>query len=119
MTEWIVIIVGCIQFIFFIGMYFQKAQAKGAKVENHDVKLSDFEEKFDKVAAKVNLIENESTSHKENIHRMRNDLNSFIALTNQRFEKSEKNQGVQLMLMSQICEKLGVNTEMAKFLMVD
>ena len=40
-----------------------------------------------------------------------------MSTTNQRFEKIDKNQSIQLMLLSQLCEKQGVNTEMAKYLM--
>ena len=111
------IAVGFVQFVFFIGMLSQKLKSKGEKVETHDTRLTDFENKVDKIAGQVNLIENESTSHKENIHRMRNDLNSFIALTNQRFERIDKNQTVQMMLLFELCQKQGINTKMAESLM--
>jgi len=116
MNEWIGEI---ILFIFIIGREYQMNKSKNKKVETHDDLFKDFGDKFDKMSAKVNLIESESSSHKENIHKMRNDLNLFMASTNGRFERSEKNQSVQLMLMSQLCEKQGINTEMAKFLMIE
>jgi uncharacterized FlaG/YvyC family protein len=123
MAEWVVIGVGFIQFVFFIGVFYEKMKSKGNtvenKVENHDGLLKELSNQVSKVATKVNLIESESNSNKESLHKMRNDMNNFMASTNLRFERSEKNQSVQLMLMSQICEKLGVNTEMAKFLMVE
>lgn len=117
MAEWVVIGVGFIQFVFFIGMFYQNSKIKGDKVETHDTKFTDFEDKFDKMAAKVNLIESESTSHKENIHRMRNDLNVFTSSTNQKFERIDKNQTVQMMLLFELCQKQGINTTMAEALM--
>lgn len=117
MTEWIVIGVGFIQFVFFIGMYFQKIHAKGTKVDTHDTKFSDFEDKFDTMATEVNSIKAESNSHKENISKVRQELNLFTASTNQRLEKFDKNQTVQMMLLFELCQKQGINTTMAEALM--
>lgn len=115
------IISGIIIAIFGAGKFFERFNNKNKTVDNkvdtHDEKINDLSTKVDKMSAQVNLIESESNSNKENLHKMRNDMNGFMTSTNLRFERSEKNQSVQLMLMSQICEKLGVNTEMAKFLM--
>ena len=115
------IISGIIITIFGAGKFFERFVNKNKTVDNkvdtHDEKINDLSTKVDKMSAQVNLIESESNSNKENLHKMRNDMNGFMTSTNLRFERSEKNQSVQLMLMSQICEKLGVNTEMAKFLM--
>lgn len=117
------IISGIIITVFGAGKVFERFTNKNKTVDNkvdtHDEKINHLSIKVDKMSAQVNLIESESNSNKENLHKMRNDMNGFMTSTNIRFERSEKNQSVQLMLMSQICEKLGINTEMAKFLMVE
>jgi len=114
MQEWIGEIVLT---IFIAGREYQNYRAKNNKVDTHDDKISAFGASLDKIAAKVNLVESESNSHKENIHKLSSTLNVFMSTTNQRFEKIDKNQSIQLMLLSQLCEKQGINTEMAKFLM--
>lgn len=121
LSDWWSLISSIILLVFISGKFYERFVAKNKTVDNkvdtHDDKINDLSNKVDKMSAKVTLIESESFSHKENIHKMRNDLNHFMSSTNGRFERSEKNQSVQLMLMSQLCEKQGINTEMAKFLM--
>ena len=115
--EWLSVISAIIGFVFLIGKLYERFANKDKKVDTHDDKINELSNKVDKMSAKVNLIESESSSHKDNIHKMRNDLNQFMSSTNNRFEKSEKNQAVQLMLMSQLCEKQGIDTSMAEFLL--
>lgn len=110
---------GCIT-IFGAGKLYERFMNKNkivdSKVDTHDDKINELSTKVDKMSAKVSLIESESSSNKENLHKMRNDMNGFMTSTNHRFEKSEKNQAVTLMLMSQLCEKQGIDTSMAEFL---
>jgi hypothetical protein len=99
------------------GGFMNKNKTVDNIVDNHDSKINELSVKVDKMAIQVNLIESESNSNKDSLHKMRNDMNSFMSSTNHRFEKSEKNQSIQLMLMSQLCEKQGIDTSMAEFLL--
>lgn len=103
--------------IFIIGREYQINRIKNKKVEVHSNLLEEMKKNYENISLKVKEIESESSSHGENIKEFRIALNALTNSTNERFEKSEKNQSVQLMLMSQICEKLGVNLDMAKYLM--
>jgi hypothetical protein len=107
--------------IFTVGKLFggfmNKNKTVDNIVDNHDSKINELSVKVDKMAIQVNLIESESNSNKDSLHKMRNDMNGFMSSTNLRFERSEKNQAIQLMLMSQLCEKQGIDTSMAEFLL--
>lgn len=114
------IISGIIVIIFTTGKIYERLTNKNKTVDNkvdtHDGKINNLSDKVDKMIAKVNVIESENKANKDNIHSLKTDLGLFQTSTNRRFEKSEKNQFVTLMLISQLCEKQGIDTSMAEFL---
>lgn len=95
-AEWVVIAFGLLQVVFMGGMYIQNEKNKNKKVEDHEKEIKD-------LTSKIKNVE-------ENVHSLKTSFGAFKSA-------NDAKTSIVLMLLFQVCNKQGIDTDMAQFIL--